>query len=479
MNQITCPNCGTSIPIDESSFASIIKQVRDEQFAAEIAERQKLMERDKEQALKIAEEASLNRLQSSVAEREAKITELEARLAAASEQQRLVREQAAAEARAETQQLAAQEREAAQRNAAELQRQIDALTARLREQQNAAELARTRAVAAVERERDSALAELTQVQAVRDFEKQQLETKHAYELEQAKKTSAEIIRYKDEEIERLRDLKAHLSTKMLGESLERHCEAEFNRIRMAAFPNAYFEKDNRVVEGEDGEGTKGDYVFRECDADGNEIISIMFEMKNENDATASKNKNEKFFKKLDADRKKKGCEYAVLVSLLEPESELYNTGIVDVSHRFEKMYVIRPQFFIPMITLLRNAGLKSLAYRRELEQVRQQNIDVTNFEAKLDDFKDKFSRNYQLASDRFSDAIAAIDKGIKDLQTVREKLLASENYIRMANDKAQNLTIRKLTWGNKTMKAAFEEARAVRELAEPGESPAPGDPLDG
>ena len=224
---------------------------------------------------------------------------------------------------------------------------------------------------------------------------------------------------------------------------------------MTAFPRAYFEKDNDA-----SAGTKGDYIFRECDEAGNEIISIMFEMKNENDQTATKHKNEDFFKKLDHDRTQKGCEYAVLVTLLEPESELYNAGIVDVSYRYPKMYVIRPQFFIPMITLLRNAAMGALAYKQELAQVRQQNIDVTNFEAKLEDFQGKFQRNYRLASDRFQDAIAAIDKGIKDLQTVREKLLASEDYIRKANSNVQDLTIRKLTWGNPTMKAAFEAARS-------------------
>ena len=257
-------------------------------------------------------------------------------------------------------------------------------------------------------------------------------------------------------IERLKDMKIRLSTKMVGESLEQHCETEFNRLRMTAFPHAYFEKDNDA-----SEGTKGDFIFREADKDGNEIISIMFEMKNENDATATKHKNEDFFKKLDADRTKKGCEYAILVSLLEPESELYNAGIVDVGYRYPKMYVIRPQFFIPIITLLRNAALNSLKYKQELAIVRQQNIDVTKFEEKLGKFQDGFSKNFELASRKFQTAIDEIDTTIKHLQKVKDNLISSENNLRLANDKAQGLTIRKLTWGNPTMKAKFDEARGT------------------
>ena len=290
--------------------------------------------------------------------------------------------------------------------------------------------------------------------ALYQAERQQIEATHSLELEEAKKTATELIRYKDEEIERLRDMKARLSTKMVGETLEQHCETEFNRLRMTAFPRAYFEKDNDA-----SDGTKGDFIFRECDEAGNEIVSIMFEMKNESDTTATKHKNEDFFKKLDQDRTKKGCEYAVLVTLLEPESELYNTGIVDVSYRYPKMYVIRPQFFIPLITLLRNAAMNALAYKQELALVRQQNIDVTNFEAKLEDFQGKFQRNYRIASDKFNTAIDEIDKTISHLQKVKENLLSSENNLRLANDKAQDLTIRKLTRGNATMKAAFEAAR--------------------
>ena len=295
---------------------------------------------------------------------------------------------------------------------------------------------------------------------MRDSREEQAKAAHELALAQAKRASDDLIRYKDEEIERLKDMKVRLSTKMVGESLEQHCETEFNRLRMTAFPNAYFEKDNDA-----SEGTKGDFIFRECDASGNEVISIMFEMKNENDETATKHKNEDFFKKLDHDRRQKGCEYAVLCTLLEPESELYNAGIVDVSYRYEKMYVIRPQFFIQIITILRNAAMNSLQYKRELETMRNQNLDITRFEEKLLDFKDKFGRNYTLASDRFQKAIDEIDKTIDHLQKVKDHLLASENNLRLANNKLDDLTIKKLTWKNPTMQEKFAEARAAELLS--------------
>ena len=552
MNEIKCPNCGTVIKVDESDYESIVRQVRDEQFAAELAERERLMEREREHALQVAgaeaarkleqalseRDAQIQQLKASAAselvrseaERNARIAELTARLESAGEERDLASKQAAAEAREE-----------AQRSAAKLQREVDQLRAELKQQADAAalkaadaerqaaegisardtqiaelkaqlaaasqaqdlalqkadaeairrqheaegalreelsrdmaekdkriaelertvasetaerELAVARAVAQAERERDEAKATLEREQAVRDAEKQQLETAHTLELAQVRKSTEELLRYKDDEIERLKDMKVRLSTKMVGESLEQHCESEFNRLRMTAFPHAYFEKDNDA-----SDGSKGDYIFRESDEDGNEVISIMFEMKNENDATATKHKNEDFFKKLDSDRTKKGCEYAVLVSLLEPESELYNTGIVDVSYRYPKMYVIRPQFFIPMITLLRNAALNTLSYKQELALVRQQNIDVTHFEEKLAGFQEGFSRNFDLASRKFKTAIDEIDTTIKHLQKVKENLISSENNLRLATDKAQGLTIRKLTWGNPTMKEKFDEAR--------------------
>ncbi len=479
--------------------------------------------------LQRAQSDAATELQQSLAERDAKIAELSAKLESAQEEresavevaaqrERMVAQQDAADQKEELREMLAKERSehqrelaearaAAQASASEFQRTIDALNAKLASQQDAAKLAEssaraelvrdvsardaqiaslqaqldagatqrdlavskalTEARATFDEERtklsrdlDAARFELAHEQEIRAAEKQQLEAAHALEIEQTRKSNAEIIRFKDEEIERLRDMKARLSTKMVGETLEQHCETEFNRLRMTAFPRAYFEKDNDA-----SAGTKGDFIFRECDEDGNEIISIMFEMKNENDTTATKHKNEDFFKKLDHDRRQKGCEYAVLVTLLEPESELYNAGIVDVSYRYEKMYVIRPQFFIPMITLLRNAAMNSLAYKQELALVRQQNIDVTGFEEKLEAFQSGFGKNYDLASRKFKTAIDEIDATIKHLQKVKDNLVSSENNLRLANDKAQGLSIRKLTWGNKTMKEKFDEAREEAERA--------------
>ena len=405
------------------------------------------------------------------AEADARIAELSAKLESAVEERESAVRVAAQRERMVAQQDAADQKEELREQLAARDAQIASLKAQLDAGAAQRDLAVTQAVteartsfeeerAKLARDLDAARFELSHEQEVRAAEKQQIETAHALEIEQARKSAQDLIRYKDEEIERLRDMKARLSTKMVGESLEQHCETQFNQLRATAFPHAYFEKDNDA-----SDGTKGDFIFRECDEAGNEIVSIMFEMKNENDTTATKHKNEDFFKKLDSDRKKKGCEYAVLVTLLEPESELYNTGIVDVSYRYEKMYVIRPQFFIPMITLLRNAAMNALAYKQELELVRQQNIDVTEFEEKLLGFQEGFNRNYDLASRKFQTAIDEIDTTIKHLQKVKDNLISSENNLRLANDKAQGLSIRKLTWGNKTMKAKFDEAREEAERA--------------
>lgn len=405
------------------------------------------------------------------AEADARIAELSAKLESAVEERESAVRAAAQRERMVAQQDAADQKEELREQLAARDAQIASLKAQLDAGATQRDLAVTQAVteartsfeeerAKLARDLDAARFELSHEQEVRAAEKQQIETAHALEIEQARKSAQDLIRYKDEEIERLRDMKARLSTKMVGESLEQHCETQFNQLRATAFPHAYFEKDNDA-----SDGTKGDFIFRECDEAGNEIVSIMFEMKNENDTTATKHKNEDFFKKLDSDRKKKGCEYAVLVTLLEPESELYNTGIVDVSYRYEKMYVIRPQFFIPMITLLRNAAMNALAYKQELELVRQQNIDVTEFEEKLLGFQEGFNRNYGLASRKFQTAIDEIDTTIKHLQKVKDNLISSENNLRLANDKAQGLSIRKLTWGNKTMKAKFDEAREEAERA--------------
>lgn len=403
------------------------------------------------------------------AEADTRIAELSAKLESAVEERESAVRAAAQRERMVAQQDAADQKEELREQLAARDAQIASLKAQLDAGATQRDLAVTQAVtearttfeeerAKLARDLDAARFELSHEQEVRAAEKQQIETAHALEIEQARKSAQDLIRYKDEEIERLRDMKARLSTKMVGETLEQHCETQFNQLRATAFPHAYFEKDNDA-----SDGTKGDFIFRECDEAGNEIVSIMFEMKNENDTTATKHKNEDFFKKLDSDRKKKGCEYAVLVTLLEPESELYNTGIVDVSYRYEKMYVIRPQFFIPMITLLRNAAMNALAYKQELELVRQQNIDVTEFEEKLLGFQEGFNRNYGLASRKFQTAIDEIDTTIKHLQKVKDNLISSENNLRLANDKAQGLSIRKLTWGNKTMKAKFDEAREEAE----------------
>lgn len=422
----------------------------------------------KDDEAKLVESAARNAAQNDLAARDAQIAELQARLAAAAAESQRELDAARSEAERALADYRAQVQEKFSAAKAQSEQEAEGLRAQLREQELMAKMNLSEAVAAAERERDEARAKLTSELAVRDSREEQAKAAHELELAQAKRASDDLIRYKDEEIERLKDMKVRLSTKMVGESLEQHCETEFNRLRMTAFPNAYFEKDNDA-----SEGTKGDFIFRECDASGNEVISIMFEMKNENDETATKHKNEDFFKKLDHDRRQKGCEYAVLCTLLEPESELYNAGIVDVSYRYEKMYVIRPQFFIPMITLLRNAAMGSLRYKQELAEYKQQNIDVTNFEAKMEKFKNDFGRNYEIASRKFQTAIDEIDKTISHLQKTKEALLSSENNLRLANKKADDLTIRKLTWGNKTMKAAFDEARGA--APETNDEPAEAD----
>lgn len=346
--------------------------------------------------------------------------------------------------KAESARVAAEESAKLQQTIVAQKQQLESQTQQFRAEK---ELAVSEARAAAERQRDKLAAQVKLQEAQAAQERAALREKMTNELA----AKDELIKYKDEEIARVKEMKARLSTKMVGESLERHCETEFNKIRATAFPHAYFEKDNDVVD-----GTKGDFVFRETDpATGEEVVSIMFEMKNENDETRTKHKNEDFFAKLDSDRKKKGCEYAVLCTMLEPENELYNEGIVDVSYRYEKMYVIRPQFFIPIISILRNAALSALQYKTELAEVRNQNIDITNFENSMEDFKTKFARNYDLASRKFQTAIDEIDKTIDHLQKTKEALLGSERNLRLANDKAQDLTIKKLTRKNPTMKAKF------------------------
>ncbi len=412
--QIICPDCKRKFEIDEASFNNIIKQVRDHEFEEELRKQEARMEADKEKDVRLAEEYIKNISKDALTIKEKEIAALKS------------------------------EKEA---ELTKLKSQKDAELAELRTKVRSAEtekkLAVTEAIIKVEKERDGFLAEVK----IKEIEKQQIDAswKNKYEAD---------LRAKDQLIERFKDMKVKLSTKMLGETLEQHCENSFNQLRATGFKKAYFEKDNDT-----SNGSKGDYIYRESDENGNEIVSIMFEMKNESDTTTTKKKNEDFLKELDKDRSEKKCEYGILVSLLESENEFYNTGIVDVSHRYPKMYVIRPQFFIPIITLLRNAALNSMKYKSELRLVRNQNIDITSFENDLDDFKEGFARNYGLASKKFKTAIEEIDKTIDHLQKTKDNLLASENNLRLANSKAEDLTVKKLTRGNLTMKAKFADLK--------------------
>src|SRR3989338_1961921 len=399
MQDIKCPHCGKVFKVDEAGFADILKQVRDHQFEKELHERLEIAEREKDSAVKLAESNLKNTLQEQLAKKESELAEMKSKLDKAEVEQKLTV---------------------------------------------------TEAVKKIEKERDDLANDLKNKENEKQLLEKSLQKKFSTEL----KTKDDIIKMKDEEIALRKDMKLKLSTKMIGETLEQHCETEFNKLRPTGFQNAYFEKDN-----DSKTGSKGDYVYRESDQDGNEIISIMFEMKNEGDETATKHKNEDFLRELDKDRTEKKCEYAVLVSLLEADHELYNCGIVDVSHKYPKMYVIRPQFFIPIITILRDAAANSLKYKAELALVRNQNIDITNFEENMNKFKEGFAKNYGLASRKFWTAIEEIDKTINHLQKTKEALLSSENNYRIANDKAEDLTIKKLTRGNPTMKEKFDKVK--------------------
>jgi hypothetical protein len=461
MNEIICPHCGKAFKIDEAGYADILKQVRDSEFEQQLHERLELAEQDKRNAVELAKTKIANDLQKAAAAKDAEIQDLKARLDAGEVAQKLAVTEALRAMEKERDALANElerakhEKQAAsdlaeaklvselQMAAATKDAEIQGLKATLDAIEVAQKLAITEAVSAVEKERDELKSGLNRAGLEKQLAEKALKDK--YETQ---------IKDRDDAIERLRDMKARLSTKMVGETLEQHCETEFNRIRATAFPRAYFEKDNDART-----GSKGDYIFRDSVETGTEIVSIMFEMKNESDVTATKKKNEDFLKELDKDRTEKGCEYAVLVSLLEPDSELYNSGIVDVSHRYPKMYVVRPQFFIPIITLLRNAAQNSLKYKTELALVKAQNIDITNFENELDAFKTGFARNYELASKKFKTAIEEIDKTIDHLQKTKEALLGSENNLRLANNKADDLTVKKLTRGNPTMAAKFTDLK--------------------
>jgi len=419
MNDIICPNCKKVFKVDEAGFADILKQVRDHKFEEELHERLNIAEKEKESAVKLAESNLKNTLQAELAKKDKELAEL----------------------RAEKDRSLAKQLTEKEAELAEMKSKIDKAEVEKK-------LCVTEAVKKIEKERDNLASDLKS----KETEKQLLEKSLLEKFSSELKTKDDIIKMKDDEIALRKDMKLKLSTKMVGETLEQHCETEFNKLRATAFQHAYFEKDN-----DSKTGSKGDYIYKETDEAGNEIISIMFEMKNEGDETATKKRNEDFLRELDKDRTEKKCEYAVLVSLLEAENELYNTGIVDVAHKYPKMYVVRPQFFIPIITLLRNAAMNSLKYKAELALVRSQNIDITNFEDNINKFKDGFAKNYDLASRKFKTAIEEIDKTIDHLQKTKDALLSSENNLRLANNKAEDLTIKRLIRGNPTMEAKFAE----------------------
>ena len=428
MHEIKCPHCHTAFTVNEASYADILNQVRTQEFQTEIHERLQQAQMQFQSDMQLAQAQAQNQFDKILADKNHEIAALSNQINAYEKDSKLAAAEIEDRLKA---QIAEQDK-----LIAELKAQAKSLeTAKNMEK----ELEITKAVAEKERELGNLNTQLMLQSKENQLEKQSLREKYEAELKQ-----------KDETIAFYKDFKAKQSTKMIGESLEQHCETEFNRIRTTAFPQAVFGKDNDAKT-----GSKGDYIYRETDEEGNEIISIMFEMKNENDETATKKKNEHFFKELDKDRKEKNCEYAVLVSLLEADSDLYNNGIVDVSYAYPKMYVVRPQFFIPIVSLLRNAALNSLKYKQELAQMRAQNIDITHFEEDLDKFKTDFARNHELASRKFQTAIDEIDKTISHLQKTKEALLSSENNLRLANNKATDLTVKKLVRKNPTMKAAF------------------------
>ncbi len=499
MNEIICPHCQKAFKIDKAGYADILKQVRDHQFEEELDNRLSIAKKEKESAVKLAEANIKNSLQEEIVKKdkllaelktksdtelfeklaikETEITQMKSEIQNAQTEKALEISQAVKKIEKERDEFAnslkikESEKESAVKLAeaniknslqeeivkkdkllAELKTKSDTQLAQMKskmqnvETEKKLELSQT--ISKIEKERDDLVNDLK----IKESQNQSLEISIKEKFTTKLILKDETIQMKDDEIDRLKDFKQKLSTKMVGETLEQHCEVEFNKLRATAFGNAYFEKDN-----DSSGGNKGDYIYKEADKQGNEIISIMFEMKNENDETATKKRNEDFFAKLDKDRKEKNCEYAVLVSLLESDNEFYNTGIADVSHRFNKMYVIRPQFFIPIITLLRNAALNSMEYKAELNLIKNQNVDITNFEDKINIFKTGFAKNYDLASRKFKTAIDEIDKTITHLQKTKDALLSSENNLRLANNKADDLTIKRLTHGNLTMKAKFDE----------------------
>ena len=418
MKEIKCPNCGKTFKVDEAGYAAIAKQVRDEEFSKEIESKERQFESEKTQAVQIAKLEAEQNFNEILNKKDAEITKLKSSV----EQERIIAKNAISE----------------------LTVNKDTEINELKNQIKSFDKDKQLEIKDLISKKD---AEITELKAQKDLNKKDFQLK-----EKSIKEKYEIeLKFKEEEIERLRDFKAKQSTKLMGESLEQHCEIAFNQLRALGFNNASFGKDTVVKN-----GTKGDYIFRAFDEDQNEYISIMFDMKNEAEDTEKKKKNEDHFEKLDKDRREKKCEYAVLVSMLEQDSELYNAGIVDVSHRYEKMYVVRPQFFIPIITLLRNAALKSLEYKKQLAVIQSQNIDVSNFEDTLNEFKDKFSKNYELANRKFDEAIKEIDNTIKNLEKVKAALTSSDRNLRLANNKLEDITVKKLTKNNPTMQAKFE-----------------------
>lgn len=424
MNEIKCPNCGQVFQIDETSYESILRQVRDDEFNKQINAREKQYKDEKENEIKLAEARIREELQKQISNKDMELSNLKNQVANIEEQTKSKLDK-------------------------EYQDKLNQKNTEILELTNKLELNATNSKLEINKalsEKEQKITELSSELELKnkEYELREKNIKESYDIQ---------LKNKDEQIEYYKDFKAKQSTKMIGESLEQHCSDSFNSLR-PLFPNAYFEKDNDART-----GSKGDFIYRDYDEDGNEIVSIMFEMKNEADETATKHKNEDFFKELDKDRREKSCEYAVLVTLLEMDNDLYNNGIVDVSHKYDKMYVVRPQFFIPLITLIRNLSSKSLEYRKELELIKNQNIDITNFESRMEQFKNDFGRNYRLASEKFKKAIDEIDKSISSLQKTKEALLSSENNLRLANGKAEDLTIKKLTRGNETMAKLFEEAK--------------------
>jgi hypothetical protein len=428
MNKIVCPHCHEAFTIDEASYADILKQVHNHEFEAEIKKREAYLLKEKEDAIKLAEERMKNALTTQLSAKETELMQLQ------SEKQLALNT------------LASQK-----------DQELTTLKAKLQAFETEKALSITEALSTIEKERDKLAQALETERTIKQLELQNLEASYKDRLTETIRQKDLQIQDKEEMIERYKDLKRKLSTKLLGESLEQHCQIEYDKIRLTAFPKAKFNKDNDT-----SDGTKGDYIYRELDDEGNEIISIMFEMKNESDDAMNKKKVESFFKKLDDDRKKKHCEYAVLVTMLEADNDLYNNGIVDVSYHYPKMYVIRPQLFIPMISLLRNAALNSATYKAELARIKNQHIDVTNFEAKLLEYKKSFDYNRQQAIKKFDVAIDEIDKSIQNLLKVKENLLGSANQIRLANEKLEDLTVRKLIRGNPTMTEKFMSSETLQ-----------------